>query len=60
MKITDLLRKDGIGLNVNAADQNAAIDKLIELHTKVGNLKDAGEFKKAIQFLVESKRIKST
>ena len=30
MKITDLLRKDGIELNVNAADQNAAIDKLIE------------------------------
>ena len=48
MKITDLLRKDGIELNVNAADQNAAIDKLIELHTKVGNLNNAGEFKKAI------------
>ncbi|WP_026521082.1 PTS fructose transporter subunit IIABC [Butyrivibrio sp. VCB2001] len=48
MKITDLLRKDGIALGVDAADQNAAIDKLIELHSKVGNLKDAEEFKKAI------------
>ena len=48
MKITDLLRKDGIALGVGAADRNAAIDKLIELHTQVGNLKDAEEFKKAI------------
>ncbi|WP_024866990.1 PTS fructose transporter subunit IIABC [Butyrivibrio sp. FCS014] len=48
MKITDLLKKEGIALNVGAADQEAAIDKLIELHTKVGNLSDAGEFKKAI------------
>ncbi len=48
MKITDLLRKDGIALGVGAADQNAAIDKLIELHSQVGNLKDAEEFKKAI------------
>ncbi|MBE5827408.1 MAG: PTS fructose transporter subunit IIC [Butyrivibrio sp.] len=48
MKITDLLKKKGIALNVSAADQEAAIDKLIELHSKVGNLSDAGEFKKAI------------
>ncbi|SFB82783.1 PTS fructose transporter subunit IIABC [Butyrivibrio sp. YAB3001] len=48
MKITDLLKKDGISLNVSAADQNAAIDALIELHEKVGNLNNVSAFKKAI------------
>ncbi|MBQ3798462.1 MAG: PTS sugar transporter subunit IIA [Butyrivibrio sp.] len=48
MKITDLLKKDGINLNVDAADQNAAIDALIELHEKVGNLNNVSAFKKAI------------
>ncbi len=48
MKITDLLKKEGIALSVDAADQNAAIDKMIELHTKVGNLSDAAAFKEAI------------
>jgi PTS system fructose-specific IIC component len=48
MKIKDLLKKDGIALGVDAADQMGAIDKLIELHSRVGNLSDAEEFKKAI------------
>ena len=48
MKITDLLKKDGIAIGAKVADQNGAIDKLIELHDKAGNLKDAAEFKKAI------------
>ncbi len=48
MKIKDLLKKEGIALNVDVADQNAAIDKLIELHNKVGNLSDAKAFKEAI------------
>ena len=48
MKITDLLKKEGIALNADVADQNAAIDKLIELHTKEGNLSDPEGFKKAI------------
>ena len=48
MKITDLLKKDGIELNCPAADQLAAIDRMIELHTKVGNLTDAAKFKEAI------------
>nr|MCR5670240.1 fructose PTS transporter subunit IIA [Butyrivibrio sp.] len=48
MKIKDLLKKEGVMLKVDAADQNAAIDKLIELHTKVGNLSDPEAFKKAI------------
>ena len=48
MKITDLLKKDSISLNVSAADQHAAIDALIELHEKVGNLNNVSAFKKAI------------
>ena len=48
MKITDLLKKDGINLNVAAADQNAAIDELIALHEKVGSLNNVSDFKKAI------------
>ncbi len=48
MKITDLLKKEGILLNCPAADRESAIDALIELHTKVGNLNDAAAFKEAI------------
>ena len=48
MKIKDLLKREGIALSVGAADQNAAIDKLIELHQAVGNLSDAKAFKEAI------------
>ncbi|MBE5905596.1 MAG: PTS fructose transporter subunit IIC [Lachnospiraceae bacterium] len=48
MRITELLKKDGISLNVSVADQNAAIDELIRLHDEMGNLNDKAEFKKAI------------
>ncbi len=48
MKITDLLKKEGIALNVDVADQNGAIDKLVGLHEKVGNLSNVAEFKEAI------------
>ncbi len=48
MKITDLLKKEGIALNVDAADQKAAIDKLIALHEAVGNLSNVSAFKEAI------------
>ncbi|SFQ32358.1 PTS system, fructose-specific IIC component [Lachnospiraceae bacterium XBB1006] len=48
MKITELLKKEGVSLNVNVADRNAAIDQLIALHDKMGNLKNRDEFKKAI------------
>ena len=48
MKITDLLKKEGINLKVDVADQNAAIDALIELHEKVGNLNNVSAYKKAI------------
>ena len=40
MKITDLLKKEGVLLNQSPADKNAAIDILVGLHDKVGNLND--------------------
>jgi PTS system fructose-specific IIC component len=48
MKITDLLKKEGILLNAEVADQNAAIDALMELHEKSGNLNNVSGYKKAI------------
>ncbi len=48
MRITDLLKKEGICLGADAADQNAAIDTLVGLHEKVGNLSDPAGFKEAI------------
>ncbi|WP_026652081.1 PTS fructose transporter subunit IIABC [Butyrivibrio proteoclasticus] len=48
MKITDLLKKDGINLDVKASNQEEAIDALISLHEKVGNLSDVAKFKEAI------------
>ena len=39
MKITDLLKKEGVLLNQHPADKDAAIDILVGLHDKVGNLK---------------------
>lgn len=40
MKIIDLLKKDAIALNVSLTDKEEAIDKLISLHEKAGNLAD--------------------
>ena len=40
MRITDLLKKSGIALGVKVADKSEAIDKLVSLHEKCGNLKD--------------------
>ena len=48
MRISEFIDPKGIQLNVSLTDQNEAIDKLIALHEAVGNLNDAGEFKKAI------------
>jgi len=48
MRITDLLKKEAISLNASAADQNTAIDILVGLHSKVGNLSDEAGFKNAI------------
>lgn len=48
MHITDLLKKDSISLNQKITSKPEAIDELIELHKKAGNLKDAEKFKNAI------------
>ena len=44
MKIIDLLKKDAIALNVSLTDKEEAIDKLISLHEKAGNLADKAAF----------------
>lgn len=48
MRITDLLKKNGIALNVNVTDKSAAISKLVSLHEKCGNLKDTAAYKEGI------------
>ena len=40
MRITDLLKSNAIELGVNLASKDEAIDRLIALHEKAGNLKD--------------------
>ncbi len=48
MKIIDLLKKDAIELNTSVASKNDAIDKLVALHEKAGNLVDVNVYKDAI------------
>ena len=48
MRITDLLKKESISLNRTLASKSDAIDALVELHEKVGNLKDKEAYKKEI------------
>jgi PTS system fructose-specific IIC component len=48
MKIVDLLHKQGIDLNFNPSTKEQCINELIDLMDKTGNLKDKGEYKKAI------------
>lgn len=48
MRITDLLKKNGIALNVNISDKSTAINKLVSLHEKCGNLKNTAAFKEGI------------
>ncbi len=48
MRITDLLNKNGIALNVEVSDKSNAIDKLVSLHENCGNLKDVDAYKKGI------------
>ena len=48
MRIKDLLSVDAIELGVSAADKEAAIDQLIALHDKVGNLASVSGYKEAI------------
>lgn len=48
MRITDLLKKNGIALNVNLSGKSEAIDKLVSLHEKCGNLKNTAVYKEEI------------
>lgn len=48
MRIIDLLKADAIELNTSVNSKADAIDKMISLHEKAGNLKDTAEYKKAI------------
>ena len=48
MRITDLLKKESISLNRVLASKSDAIDALIELHEKAGNLSDKEAYKKEI------------
>ncbi len=48
MRITDLLKKQGISLGVAASGKSDVIDKLIALHDKCGNLSDVAAYKEGI------------
>jgi PTS system fructose-specific IIC component len=48
MRIVDLLKKDCIELGVTLNSKSQAIDKLVSLHNKAGNLADAEAYKKGI------------
>lgn len=48
MRIIDLLKKDAIQLNTSVSSKTEAIDELIALHKKAGNLTDADTYKSAI------------
>ena len=48
MRITDLLSKDGIELNVTAKDKNDIIDKMTKLMLKTGRITDLEAFKKLV------------
>lgn len=48
MRIIDLLKADAIELNTSVNSKADAIDKMISLHEKAGNLTDVNEYKKAI------------
>lgn len=45
MRITDLLSKDGIELNVTAKDKNDIIDKMTKLMLKTGRITDLNDYK---------------
>ena len=48
MKITDLLKKNGIAINPNVKTKNEAIDKLVDLMDATGRLNDKEAYKKAV------------
>lgn len=48
MRITDLLRAEGIQLHASPSDKSSAIDLLVDLHEKAGNISDKAQYKKDI------------
>ncbi len=48
MRISELLQKESIAIGKKLRNKNTAIDQLVELLAKSGNLKDKGKFKQAI------------
>ena len=48
MRIVDLLQKQAIELGISLHSKPEAIDRLISLHEKAGNLADPGTYKEAI------------
>ena len=48
MRITDLLKADGIKIGSSASSKMAAIDELVALHDKCGNLSDVAAYKEGI------------
>ncbi len=48
MKIIDLLKKEGIALNPEVKDKQEAIDFLVDLMDKTGNISDKEEYKKGV------------
>lgn len=48
MRITELLKKDSISLGVRVDSKDAAINYLVDLHARVGNITDKAIFKEGI------------
>ena len=48
MKITDLLKKNGIALNPNVKTKEEAINKLVDLMNETGRLNDKEAYKEAV------------
>ncbi len=48
MKISQLLKKEGIALNMKPSSKEEAIDILVDLHEKAGNISNKEEYKKGI------------
>ena len=48
MRITDLLKKEGIRIGASPADKPAAIEELIALHEACGNLLDTAAYREGI------------
>lgn len=49
MRITELLLKESIALNVSVDNKESAIDYLVDLHDKAGNISDKAQYKEGIK-----------